>query len=102
MLSTLALFENFEESLYNTPEKGTWERKVNVAGIDPSELSVEYSAKNLILKNKGKAIHAIFVPKWVDVETITSEYAFGVLSFSGEKEKSLRPRKIEIAVREDS
>lgn len=100
MFNTLALFENFEDSLYSNSELGRWERKFNVAGIDPSELSLEYCSKNLILKNKEKVIYAVPVPKWVDVDTITSEYAYGVLSLSGDREKSLQPKRIEIAVRD--
>lgn len=79
-----------------TTQESSWETEMNVAGLDPKELSIEFRDRKLIVKHKDRKLYFCNVPQWVDTNTISSSYNYGLLKIFGSPRSESLSRQIEI------
>ena len=69
----------------------SWKKTLNVAGINPKELSTEIEKDHmghyLVIKESGKEFYAVSLPSYVDTETIESSWEYGLLKIKAEPSK---------------
>jgi len=95
---SLILFSDYRNNqlgeAYSSSTPEGWEGTVNVAGVSPSQLSVDYKDRKVFVSKDGKEIYYFPLPRYVDPETLSSEYSLGLLKIKAECKRSEMPRKI--------